>query len=192
MNRTYGALILAGGKGRRMGGANKALLQWQSRTFLSRLEEALSDFEEKLISVQDPSWLEDSPFRPVPDQIPDRGPLEGLRCALSCCRSDALLVVACDMPCFSAQLAQALMEADTGYDALVCRDGSGRLHPLCGIYSKQCLPVIQTLLDKQNYKVSGVLDHVHSALFTLDSPQLSDTLLSNVNTPEALEHLGRS
>ena len=80
MKRTYGVLILAGGKGRRMGGANKALLQLQQQTFLSRLENALSDFDEKLISLQDASWLGDSPFLPVFDQVADRGPMEGLRC----------------------------------------------------------------------------------------------------------------
>jgi len=34
LKHTYGALILAGGKGSRMGGQNKALLQLEPRTFL--------------------------------------------------------------------------------------------------------------------------------------------------------------
>ena len=119
MKRTYGALILAGGKGRRMGGKNKALLQWEAQTFLSRLESVLYNFDEKLISLQDASWLGDSSFSPVFDQEADHGPLEGLRCALSLCKSDALLVVACDMPLFSAELANALINADKGYDAMI-------------------------------------------------------------------------
>ena len=172
-----------------MGEKNKALLQWETQTFLSRLEEALSGFEEKLISLQDASWLGDSPFSPVFDQVTDRGPLEGLRCALSLCKSDALLVVACDMPLFSAKLANALIVADTGYDAMICQDRSGHVHPLCGIYSKQCLPAIETLISQGNYRVSGILKLVHSTTFSLDSSAFSDTLLSNINTPEALEYL---
>lgn len=192
MKRTYGALILAGGKGKRMGGTNKALLQLQQRTFLSRLEHALSDFEEKLISVQDDSWLGDSPFSPVLDQITDRGPIEGLRRALSTCQSDALLVVACDMPLFSGKLAKALIQASDGFDAVICQDRTGKLHPLCGIYSRQCLPAIDALIQQRNYRVNEIRKMVSSAVFSLDDSLLPDALLSNVNTPEALASLQSS
>ena len=189
MKRTYGVLILAGGKGRRMGGANKALLQLQQQTFLSRLENALSDFDEKLISLQDASWLGDSPFLPVFDQVTDRGPMEGLRCSLSLCRSDALLVVACDMPLFSGKLAKAMLQAGEGFDAVICQDRAGRIHPLCGIYSKQCLPAIESMIARGNYKITDIMKAVPSLIFSLESSVFSDILLSNINTPEALEAL---
>lgn len=189
MKRTYGVLILAGGKGRRMGGANKALLQLQQQTFLSRLENALSDFDEKLISLQDASWLGDSPFLPVFDQVTDRGPLEGLRCSLSLCRSDALLVVACDMPLFSGKLAKAMLQAGEGFDAVICQDRAGRIHPLCGIYSKQCLPAIESMIARGNYKITDIMKAVPSLIFSLETSVFSDMLLSNINTPEALEAL---
>ena len=189
MKRTYGVLILAGGKGRRMGGANKALLQLQQQTFLSRLENALSDFDEKLISLQDASWLGDSPFLPVFDQVTDRGPLEGLRCSLSLCRSDALLVVACDMPLFSGKLAKAMLQAGEGFDAVICQDRTGRIHPLCGIYSKQCLPAIESMIARGNYKITDIMKAVPSLIFSLETSVFSDMLLSNINTPEALEAL---
>lgn len=186
MKRTYGALILAGGKGCRMGGKNKALLQLEQQTFLSRLEEALSGFDEKLISLQDTSWLKESTCSPVLDQVTDRSPLEGLRCALSVCRSDALLVVACDMPLFSSSLAKELIRVSEGYEAVVCRDHAGKLHPLCGIYSKQCLPVIASLIARGDYRVINIMKMVPSRVFSLDASEFSDMLLSNINTPEAL------
>ena len=189
MKRTYGALILAGGKGKRMGGQNKALLQLEQRTFLSRLEYALSDFEEKLISLQDDSWLGDSPFSPVLDQATDRGPIEGLRRALSTCRSDALLVVACDMPLFSEKLARSLIQASDGFEAVICRDRTGKLHPLCGIYSRKCLPAIDALIRQGNYRVNEIRNMVPSTVFSLDDSVLPDALLANVNTPEALASL---
>lgn len=172
-----------------MGGQNKALLRLEDRTFLSRLEEALAGFEEKLISIREASWLTDTCFTPVFDQVAGRGPLEGLRCALQRCSSDALIVVPCDVPLFSAELAQALMHASEGYDAVVCRDRTGKLHPLCGIYSKKCLPVIETLLEQGNFRVLNVLEMVNSTIFPLDTADLSDDLLTNVNVPETLEDL---
>lgn len=189
LKRTYSALILAGGKARRMGGKNKALLQLEQQTFLSRLETALAGFDEKLISLRDTSWIEETSFSPILDQVADRGPLEGLRCALSLCRSDALLVVACDVPLFSKELAQAMLHADQGYDAMVCLDHTGHLHPLCGIYSKKCLPVIETMISEGNLRISGILDAVHSAVFSFDDYGFSDVLLTNVNHPEILESL---
>ena len=189
MKRTYGALILAGGKGSRMGGQNKALLQLEQRTFLSRPEGALSGFEEKLISLQDASWLEGSAFSPVLDQVKDRDPMEGLRRALLTCRSDALLVVACDMPLFSEKLAKALIQASDGFDAIICQDRTGKLHPLCGIYSKQCLPAIDALIHQGNYRVNEIRKMVTSTVYSLEDTSLPDTLVSNVNTPEALASL---
>lgn len=189
MKRTYGALILAGGKGRRMGGQNKALLQLEDQTFLSRLEKALSGFPEKLISLQDASWLENSAFSPVLDEVKDRGPLEGIRCALSRCRSDALLVVACDMPLFSEEIAKALIQAGEEADAVICRDRTGKLHPLCGIYSKKCLPIIESMILEDNYRVMHILELVPSKVLSLAASDFSDELLSNINTPEALEAL---
>ena len=189
MKRTYGALILAGGKGRRMGGQNKALLQLEKQTFLSRLEKALSGFPEKLISLQDASWLGESTFSPVFDEVTDRGPLEGIRCALSRCKSDALLVVACDMPLFSEEIAKGLIRAGEEADAVICRDRTGKLHPLCGVYSKQCLPIIDSMIAQENYRVSSLMKLVSSKVFALDGSDFSDALLSNINTPEALAAL---
>lgn len=191
MKRTYGALILAGGKGRRMGEQNKALLQLENQTFLSRLEKALSGFPEKLISLQNDAWLGESPFSPVFDEVTDRGPLEGIRCALSLCKSDALLVVACDMPLFSEEIAKGLIRTGEEVDAVICRDRTGKLHPLCGVYSKRCLPIIDSMIAKENYRVSDIMKMVPSKVFSLDTSDFSDALLSNVNTPEELAALRR-
>lgn len=191
MKRTYGALILAGGMGRRMGGQNKALLQLDERTFLSRLEEALCDFDEKLISIRDASWVKESSFTPVPDQVAGRGPLEGLRCALSACQSDALVVVPCDVPFFSAELARALIAAGEHHDAVICKDRSGQLHPLCALYSKKCLPAIEELIGQGSFRIMKLLDQVDSVILDLEVIGISDDALINVNDPKTLETLRR-
>lgn len=189
LKRSYGALILAGGLGRRMGGQNKALLRLENRTFLARLEDSLQSFDEKLISVQDASWIENTSFLPVRDQVSGRGPLEGLRCALNVCRSDALIVVPCDVPLFSADLARALISAGENFDAAVCRDRTGRLHPLCGMYSKSCLPVIEAMAVQGDFRIMNILDRVDSTILSLESAGICDALLTNINDPQSLEAL---
>ena len=88
-----GALVLAGGAARRMQGQNKALLRLEGRTFLERLAEAFDGFDERLISTNDASFAAGSPFVPVADRTPGRGPLEGLASALTVCKSDGLVAV---------------------------------------------------------------------------------------------------
>ena len=187
--RTYGALILAGGEARRMGGQNKALLCLEHQTFLSHLEAALDGFDEKLISIRDPSWLPDTAFLPIPDEVDGRGPLEGLRCALQQCRSDALVVVPCDVPLFSAALAQALMRAGADSDVMICRDSSGKLHPLCGVYSKDCLPVIEAQAAQENFRIMSIWKTIGGSIFDLDAAGFSDDQLTNVNAPETFHSL---
>ena len=185
----FGALLLAGGAARRMGGRNKALLTLDGRTFLDRLEEALAPFDEKLLSTRDPALAWGGAFRPVCDRRPGQGPLEGLGAALAQCRSDALVVACCDMPLFSGALALALRDGLGGRQALVCRDRAGRLHPLCGVYTKRCLPEIDALLSAGERRVRLLLERVDSGEFALAGTPFSDRLLQNINTPEELEAL---
>lgn len=189
LKRTVGALILSGGMARRMGGRNKALLKLEDRTFLSRIEEALSGFDEKLISVQDAAGAAGSTFMPVLDHVPGRGPLEGLRCALRSCRSDGLIVVPCDVPFFTAELAGVLAAAGEGYDAVICRDRSGHLHPLCALYTKNCLPVIEEMAAQGNFRIMGVFGRVNGAVLDMNAVNLPDELLTNVNDLQTLEAL---
>ena len=189
VERTFGALVLAGGSARRMEGRNKALLELDRRTFLSYLEEALGDFEEKLLSTRDPVLAEGTGFLPIPDRTAGLGPLEGLRQALTVCRSDALVVSACDTPLFSAELARFLVRSLGESDLLVCRDRQGGVHPLCGVYTKNCLPAIESLLSSGERRVRRVLDLVPATVLSLADTPFPDRLLFNVNTPQELETL---
>ena len=76
-----GAALLAGGESRRMG-RDKNLLLFGAETFQAHIAAQLSDFPERLLSVGARTY--DLPgFAPVPDLLPDRGPLGGLCSLLS-------------------------------------------------------------------------------------------------------------
>ena len=152
---TLGALILAGGQNRRMGGSPKALLpNGSGALILDGLRAAFAGFDEKLFSTNTPVLAAGTGFAPVPDARPGMGPLAGLAAALSACQSDALVVAACDMPCFDRAAAEFLASfADQSWPAWALRDRAGRLHPLCGVYTKQCLPAIQAALAAGEHRV---------------------------------------
>lgn len=119
---TLGALILAGGQNRRMGGSPKALLpNGSGALILDGLRAAFAGFDEKLLSTNTPELAAGTGFAPVPDARPGMGPLAGLAAALSACQSDGLVVAACDMPCFDRGRSRV--------SGQLCRPGLARLGP---------------------------------------------------------------
>lgn len=179
-----GAVILAGGQSKRMGRC-KALLAMQGETMLSRLTRQLSPFSELLLSANDPVLARGLPVRYVPDIYENDGPAAGLHAALSAASSDALFCVPCDMPNFDPALINMLLARFTpDADAVICRDGSGRLHPLCGIYSKRALPVLREHLEQGERRMTVILEAMDCLIVDIGSI-LPDSTFFNMNTPEA-------
>jgi len=108
------AVILAGGAGRRMGGADKGLIAYQGRPLI---EWALAALEpqvgECVISAnRNLDTYAGYGHRVLPDTLPDfSGPLAGVLAALDAVDADWLLVVPCDTPHLPADLVPRLREA---------------------------------------------------------------------------------
>lgn len=186
---SLGGLVLAGGKARRMGGCQKALLRFQGHTFLERLELAFSGFDELLLSSNDPTLAAGTRFSIIMDEEPGLGPLEGLRAALRACRSDGLVAAPCDVPLFSRALVYHLAKACRNHPAVVCLDRMGGLHPLCGVYTKACIPAIEEALSNGNFSVREALRRAGAVPFPLAGTEIPDEALYNINTPEELAAL---
>lgn len=186
--KTIGALLLAGGNSRRMG-QDKAQLPYGNGTFLSHTAVVLQNFEEKLLSVGQrtytlPGWVS------VPDDFPNRGPIGGLYSALRRCRSDALLVLPCDLPYFPHRLAEYLVSfSDTDWNAWVMRSRDGRLQPLCGVYTRQCLPLLEQMLAEENGRMSDLLERAEAHVLEMAYTRFPDFVLGNVNTPQEYQKL---
>lgn len=184
-----GALILAGGRSRRMGTC-KALLTIEGETMLARLTRQLGGFQEKLLSTNPPALAEGLPLTPVPDLYPDAGPLAGLHAALSASRSGMLFCVPCDMPNFNPALPGLLLERYNGEDALVCRDGTGRLYPLCGFYAKTALPALEAQLRQGQYRAAALLDRLSCTVADMGG-MVPDSVFFNMNTLEEFREAAR-
>lgn len=177
-----GAVLLAGGRSRRMG-VCKAGLVLEGQTMLERTLAQLSCFEEVLLSTNDLALAGGLPVQVVPDLFPGCGPLAGLHAALSRTEKQALFCVPCDLPYLTGALPLLLLEAMTDESqALLCRDSTGRLHPLCGIYRKTCLPHLTAQLEAGRYRVLDALGGL--TWQCLDTAgRLPDTTFLNMNTP---------
>jgi molybdopterin-guanine dinucleotide biosynthesis protein A len=107
-------VVLAGGLGRRMGGADKGLIEYQGRPLIEWALAALaSQVDEIFISAnRNLDRYAAYGYRVLPDTLPDfPGPLAGVLAALEAVDTGWLLVVPCDTPHLPADLASRLLQA---------------------------------------------------------------------------------
>ena len=192
---TVGCVILAGGKSSRMG-IDKALLELNGKTFIEQISKELEWFEEKIIAHGNIRELSDTIWTVISDIYPNHGPLGGIHSALSVCQSDALFVVTCDMPLLKSSLAHKLCDimcesedmSQTVYDAVISVGEDGKIHPLCGVYRKSVLPILEEQILSGRNKVMEALKKLHVKYITIDSAMDTQQLF-NVNTPQDYEKL---
>lgn len=186
---TYPALVLlAGGRGHRMGGVDKSALALGRQTFAGRIARDFAAFEEKLFMGAGRAAPPEG-FRALPDVREDIGPIGGLCAALESMRSDAAFVIACDMPFVSPDMARLLMEeySSGAYDVVYASSPKG-IEPLCAIYGRQCAAMLREMILAGEYAPRRLRERArHSCVPVSDLRQIY-----NVNTKEDYDRIGHS
>lgn len=123
--------ILAGGRGLRMGGADKGLIAWQGKPLAQHMLERLAPQVGSVSIIAnrniDRYQALGVPVRPDATQG-FLGPIAGITTALAACTTPLLVTVPCDTPGFPADLVDRLAEAlaNTTADVAVVHDGEQR------------------------------------------------------------------
>jgi molybdenum cofactor guanylyltransferase len=197
------AAILAGGRARRFDGQDKSALVVGGMTILERQVSVLSQVAGDILFVGSERARTanvDARLRFVSDRVPDSGPLGGLDAAMAACRSDALIVVACDMPFVSARLLghlAALATEQPRLRAVVPKTKRG-YHPLCAVYTRACTIAISRHLEERRLALVELIDALErsdrGSVQVVTEQELEvfgdpDRLLANVNTPAEYEEL---
>ncbi|KRP70432.1 MULTISPECIES: molybdenum cofactor guanylyltransferase MobA [Pseudomonas] len=100
-------LLLAGGRGQRMGGQDKGLLEWQGQPLIAHLQRLVRPLTDDLIISCNRNLERYAPYADqlVSDDSPDfPGPLAGIRAGLLAARHEHLLILPCDVPQIDARL----------------------------------------------------------------------------------------
>jgi molybdopterin-guanine dinucleotide biosynthesis protein A len=108
------AVILAGGQGRRMGGADKGLVEYRGRPLVEWVLDALAPQVGEIVISANRNLDRYAAYgrRVLPDTLPDfPGPLAGVLAALDVVRAEWLLVTPCDVPRLPGDLALRLLGA---------------------------------------------------------------------------------
>ncbi len=147
-------VVLAGGGGRRMGGA-KATVSLEGRSLLEYPVRALQSALVEVVVVAKPHtvlpplhgtavWAEPSPRR---------HPAVGIAHALGLAGGRWVLVCAGDMPLVSETMLRALLDADPGRASAVVPRHAGRLEPLLALYGPEALPGLREDSDRPLRKI---------------------------------------
>lgn len=150
-------LILAGGEGRRMGGADKGLLPYRGRPLVAHVIERLApQVDHLLLSANrnlDAYRAFGSPV--LTDDTTDfLGPLAGLRAGLAACTTPWLVCCPCDCPALPADLV-ARLRATVGAAPLAVAAVEGRMQPTFQLCRHELLPALDAFLAAGNRKVGG-------------------------------------
>ncbi|KGP75251.1 molybdopterin-guanine dinucleotide biosynthesis protein MobA [Desulfosporosinus sp. Tol-M] len=145
-------ILLAGGKSSRMK-KDKAFLELEGRPLVEQSLAVLQTvFTEVLISSNKPELYVGYEVQVILDEIPGRGPLEGLYQGLKAATYDEVFFVACDMPFLSVELIRFLATWISEYDVVVPQLQDG-FHPLHAFYHRRCIPIIQNNLEAGHFKI---------------------------------------
>lgn len=145
------AVILAGGRGSRMGGADKGLLRFQDRPLVEHARDALAPQVERILvsanrNVEQYGALGCEVVQDEPT-LAGAGPLAGIGAALERCQTDYLLTVPCDAPFLNEQLAIRLWRA-LQHDrslAAVAHDGE-RMQPVFSLLHRELRTPLRAFL----------------------------------------------
>jgi molybdopterin-guanine dinucleotide biosynthesis protein A len=149
-------IILAGGKSRRMG-EDKRYLVLGEQTLLERgLEVLHSIFQEALVVIAQDSPPLGIDARVVRDLVPECGSLGGLYSGLMQATTPWVFVVACDMP-FLNQAVIAQFTSRRATADIVMAKLDARLHPMHALYGKQCLPVLEQMIQARQLKIQAMV-----------------------------------
>jgi molybdenum cofactor guanylyltransferase len=179
------AVILAGGKARRMGGEDKGLIELQGRPLLDYIISALRPQVGEILINANRNLGRYSAFGyPVKqDMLGDFfGPLVGMATGMQATVKPYLLTVPCDSPFVPTQLVESLYCALISETAeiSVAHDGV-RMQPVFALLDCQLLP---SLLDYLNEGGRKIDTWYAQQRLTLADFSASSEMFLNLNTPE--------
>lgn len=182
--RVFG-VILAGGAGRRMGGADKALLELGGRTLLAHAVARLGPQVEGLaLSANgDPARFAGYGLPVLADAQP-LGPLSGILTALDRAAdlgATAVVSVAVDTPFFPEDLVPRLLWSAEGSGAgLALAETAGQVHPTFGLWPVGLRGDLRATLARGEARVLAFADRHGAARAAFADGRA----FLNVNTPE--------
>ena len=184
------SIILAGGRGSRMGGVDKGLVLFQQQPLIQHVISRLSSQVDEIIinANREIAQYEALGYAVLPDNIPDFiGPLAGIHLGLTHSKHDYVLTVPCDSPLLPLDLAQRLMQGLIVNNAdIAVASSDSNTHPVFCLCKKNALANLDIYLAEGGRKVSAWQKSLKYA--EVDFTDCSEAFI-NLNTLEEVKIL---
>jgi molybdopterin-guanine dinucleotide biosynthesis protein A len=179
------AAILAGGEGRRVGGADKGLLEFDGEPLIAHVLTAVAPQVGRVVICANRNLDVYARYGPVvSDGVPGyQGPLAGIVAGLRACQTPWLLTVPVDCPEPSSVLAQRLLAAAGANAAAVAHDGES-VQPMFAVYRHDVAQAAAAALSRH---VAIWRWQEELGARRADFSDQANTFL-NLNTPEDFRH----
>lgn len=177
-------LLLAGGRGQRMGGQDKGWVRWGEHALIEHVQRVARPLTDDLIISCNRNQTR---YRALADQLVSDpaddfpGPLIGIIEALKIARHPNLLVLPCDAPRIDRQLLEHLCQHAGERPVMLRQDGYWQ--PLFSLLPTALLPHLQEQWQAGQRSVQRALRELNPV--ALDYPG-DDPRLSNFNEPALL------
>ena len=184
------AVILAGGKGSRLGGQDKGLVHYQNKPLIEHLLERITPQVASVIisANRNCSIYAGYGYPVIKDTISDyQGPLAGFSSAMSIAKTDYIITLPCDGPLISNDLVARLQNClqKNPSKIAVAYDGQ-RLQPTYALIPINWLSNLNQYLDnggRKIYQWYAENNAIHCDFS--DSPEI----FTNINTEKQLRYL---
>lgn len=178
-------VILSGGKSQRMG-EDKSLLPFSSSNSLieyqyNRLKPYFSDTfisskTNKFLFLNDTSKI-------ILDENKEiYSPILALETVLK--RFNKVFIITVDTPFVKIETINELIKNSTNYDVVVARDRD-KIHNLCGVFSKECLAIINNMIKNDIHKINYLIKNSKYKIIDFEK---EDEFL-NINEKKSMKKL---
>lgn len=184
-------IILAGGRGRRMGMRDKGLQPFNGKPMVKHVIDRIAPQVSQLIVNANRNGETYRRFGyPVfsDEPLDHSGPLAGFLTGLRHCETPCLVAVPCDTPFLPHELVEKLafaLEKEQADLAVACvRSGDAcRIQPVFSLIKKTVRPHLESFLENGGRKI----DSWYSTLKTVEVCFNDPHAFENINTPDDLE-----
>jgi molybdopterin-guanine dinucleotide biosynthesis protein A len=175
------AVILAGGRSRRMG-RDKALLPFGGSATLAEYQyrRLRPLFHRVWLSAKEAKFPFDAPL--IPDEHPESSPMVALASILRQAPGEGIFLLGVDMPFVSEELIRKILDEAARHpeSPLVAVTSPRGVEPLCALYRRDLLPIVEKQLEAGNHRLRSLPEMTEARFVDAEDPEE----LANLNHPE--------
>lgn len=190
-------VVIAGGRSTRFGETDKAVATLAGTPMIRRVADRLLETVDELVvncrpdqtaAIETAMAGYSLPVAYAEDEVPDRGPVAGIRNGFRAARGTYGVVVACDMPFLEPALIEHLFDRGREGDAAVPRLASGWFQTTQAVYRvEEMVAACDRALETENPRILAPIEELDDVV-VIEEEELetvaSTDSFENINTAE--------